>query len=145
MSLKALSGSESLETPGFCEVFHLEESLLLSVFGCIPFPRVCREVTEDTCLGVTIGFCAQRQPKRETDVQAAMVAIGSWSGDGVDRQRPWVSSWPSLACSHCLYFSPILGAVNLRLYLQPQQGAHFHRREDPFNESSSFVQEWYSH
>ena len=41
--------------------------------------------------------------------------------------------------------SPILGAVNLSLYLQPQQGAHFHRREDSFNKSSSFVQEQCSH
>lgn len=64
---------------------------------------------------------------------------------GVVIQRPGVPSCPSLACSHCLYFLPILGAVNLSLYLQPQQGAHFHRREDSFNKSSSFVQEWCSH
>lgn len=62
-------------------------------------------------------------------------------GHGVGRLLR-VLGCPLPCHSHAFIFPlslPILGAVNLCLYLQPQQGAHFHLREDSFNKSGSFV------
>lgn len=89
---------------------------------------------------------AQDQPQRDVNVQGVpgdhpfLPVVVGWSyrdlGTSLSRHLPVLIFFPS---------SPILGAVNLSLYLQPQQGAHFHRREDSSNKSSSFVQEQCSH
>lgn len=123
--------------------FSLWKSLPFSLcLGELPFLR-CGEDWQRMLTCEALLVTAQDQPKWDVNVQGA-------PGDHpflvtVVVQRPWNLSSCHLPALIFFTSSPILGAVNLSLYLQPQQGAHFHRREDSFNKSSSFVQEQCSH
>lgn len=119
-------------------------SVRFSTWKSVPFSLFLGELLFLGCVGNPDGpgYWAQDKPKWHANVRVAtsdrrfMVTVVGQSYRGLGYALAHHS--PALSFFTAL---PILRAVNLSLYLQPQQGAHFHRREDSFNKSSSFVQE----
>lgn len=84
-------------------------------------------MTQDAYVGGPTSPCAQDPPVGRASPGGHWGPSIRRDGGGLILKRPWGLSSPSLASALVFFTSlPIPGAVNLGLYLQPQQGAHFH-------------------